>query len=206
MVRTPPLDAWQPLAPDEVAQVFSKLGIPWWVAGGWAICLGVGRQTRPHADIDVAVLRADASKLRQLSSQFALYIAHDGALTAWDGAPLGAAEHQFWAHRHGADAWAFEVLLERHTNDQWQYRRRPEIGLPLRALGRTTADSIPFVAPEVAVLYKANRPYVARNAVDFTSALPLLDSPARDWLRSAIRTAFSDEHPWLPRLSSPTRR
>ena len=29
----------------------------WWVAGGWALDLFLGRMTRPHHDVDVAILR-----------------------------------------------------------------------------------------------------------------------------------------------------
>jgi len=32
---------------------------PWGFAGGWAIDLLVGASTRPHADVDVALLRQD---------------------------------------------------------------------------------------------------------------------------------------------------
>lgn len=31
----------------------------WWVAGGWAIDLWLGRQTREHVDLDLATLRKD---------------------------------------------------------------------------------------------------------------------------------------------------
>ena len=37
---------------------------PWGVAGGWSIDLFLGRETRPHADIDVAILRDDQRALR----------------------------------------------------------------------------------------------------------------------------------------------
>lgn len=51
--------AWAPLSPAEVSDLLRDLSVPWWVAGGWAIDLIVGKQTRPHADIDVQFLRAD---------------------------------------------------------------------------------------------------------------------------------------------------
>ena len=37
---------------------------PWGIAGGWAIDLFLQRQSRAHADIDVAMLRDDQQKLR----------------------------------------------------------------------------------------------------------------------------------------------
>jgi len=35
----------------------------WWVAGGWALDLALGRRTRPHADLEVSVLAADQQAL-----------------------------------------------------------------------------------------------------------------------------------------------
>src|SRR5688500_15886359 len=36
----------------------------WGIAGGWAIDLFLQRESRPHSDIDVAVLRADQRHIR----------------------------------------------------------------------------------------------------------------------------------------------
>ena len=45
-----PFGAWQSWQPHEVAQLFSALAIPWWIAGGWAVDLFLGEQTRDHED------------------------------------------------------------------------------------------------------------------------------------------------------------
>ncbi|PJJ72562.1 lincosamide nucleotidyltransferase A/C/D/E [Diaminobutyricimonas aerilata] len=50
---------------DEVVRLLATLaddGIRVWVAGGWAVDALVGRTTRPHGDLDVAV---DAAQLPQ---------------------------------------------------------------------------------------------------------------------------------------------
>jgi hypothetical protein len=36
---------------------------PWWVAGGWALDLVLGHKTRPHADLEIAVLAGDQQAL-----------------------------------------------------------------------------------------------------------------------------------------------
>ena len=48
---------------------------PWWVAGGWALDLWMERHTRPHQDVDVALLRDDQQKLYTSLSQWELYYA-----------------------------------------------------------------------------------------------------------------------------------
>ena len=61
-----PLGRWQPRTPREVATFFAALDVPWWIAGGWAIDLFVGRQTREHEDIDILILRRDQHAVRAL--------------------------------------------------------------------------------------------------------------------------------------------
>ncbi|HEX5563842.1 MAG TPA: hypothetical protein VFX34_02680, partial [Sporosarcina sp.] len=37
---------------------------PWGVAGGWAIDLFLGNQTREHSDIEIAILREDQHRMK----------------------------------------------------------------------------------------------------------------------------------------------
>jgi hypothetical protein len=46
--------------------LFTEHAIDYWVFGGWAVDLHVGRVTREHADVDVAVWRADLDRIRVL--------------------------------------------------------------------------------------------------------------------------------------------
>ena len=50
---------WQAYSISEVKQLLKNAAFPWWIAGGLAIELFVGRALRPHADIDVLLLRKD---------------------------------------------------------------------------------------------------------------------------------------------------
>jgi lincosamide nucleotidyltransferase A/C/D/E len=42
------------------------LGITIWVDGGWGVDALLGRQTRPHKDLDIAIQQKDVSRLREL--------------------------------------------------------------------------------------------------------------------------------------------
>src|SRR5437879_2827606 len=77
-----PASRWTPLAVSEVRRLFSRAPFPWWIAGGWAIDLFIGRQTRPHADTDVLLLRQD-----QLAAQALL--AHRGGWQLFAADPPG---------------------------------------------------------------------------------------------------------------------
>lgn len=52
---------------ETVADIFSGLeraGIRIWVDGGWCVDALLGRQTRPHSDLDIALAASDAPALR----------------------------------------------------------------------------------------------------------------------------------------------
>jgi hypothetical protein len=46
---------WQAFEPGEMTGMLADFGLPWWIAGGCAIDLFVGRTTREHDDLDVAL-------------------------------------------------------------------------------------------------------------------------------------------------------
>ena len=64
-----------------VRSLLSDLTVPYWIAGGWAIDLAVGRVTRDHADVDIMLLERDEHALRTDLTQV------DVQLTGRDGQP-----------------------------------------------------------------------------------------------------------------------
>jgi len=191
---------WEPLTPAEARDLFAAFRRAWWVAGGWALDLHLGVETRRHADIDLAIVRGDEVALPALLPGWEICVAHEGGLTPWAGdAPLRMPYHQFWVRREGAEAWSFEVLLEDHEDGEWLFRRDHRVRMPLDRFGRVTADGIPCVAPEVALLYKAKGYEIEKHAADFDAAATSLDREAHAWLREALQVAHAG-HPWLARL------
>jgi 8-oxo-dGTP pyrophosphatase MutT (NUDIX family) len=74
------------------------LAVPWAVAGGWALDLALGRVTRSHADVDVAVFRADQAALR-------------AGLAGWTFEVVAAGERRPWP----AGVWLAPPLHEVHA-------------------------------------------------------------------------------------------
>jgi hypothetical protein len=190
---------WQPVVPHEAAELLAGLRAPWWIAGGWAIDLFLGRQTRTHADTDVALLRGTEPTLRACLAAWDIQIAHDGQFIQWDGGPLAHPYHQFWARRDSKSPWALEFMLEEHDDDTWVYRRDARVTSSITSLGRTTAGGVPYIGPEVALLYKASGKGVDRNAADFESAVSARSTEERRWLRDALAIAHPG-HAWIEPL------
>src|SRR5207302_1649698 len=71
----------------EMAQRMEDFPHPWFVSGGWAIDLFLGRVTREHEDREVGVFRQDQRALREHLSGWALFKAimgpDGGAWVPW---------------------------------------------------------------------------------------------------------------------------
>src|SRR5688572_25089650 len=93
----PPLEAWAPWRPEQVADELAGVRAHWHVVGGWAIDLFLGHETRPHEDLEIAILRADFAVIRARLTGYALHTVRDGEVRALGPDELPPAEsHQSW--------------------------------------------------------------------------------------------------------------
>lgn len=193
---------WSPLSPSEVKEVLEGADRPWLVAGGWAIDLFVGRQTRTHADIDVMVLRADQNLIHERLHDWEIFAADPpGALRRWmPGETLPVSGHDIWC-RPGADGpWQLQFMLDESDGRDWVSRRDPRIRMSVANTRRLSSSGIPYLTPEVQLFYKSRSPR-PKDEHDLHVTIPHLDPAQRAWLHDAIART-SPTHPWLGRLTS----
>jgi hypothetical protein len=81
---------WEPLPIASVVEAFRAAPFRWWISGGHALDLHLGRTWRAHEDMDLGVVRADLGHLYDLLSHWDLLVAAAGRLTPWRGEPLDA--------------------------------------------------------------------------------------------------------------------
>ena len=191
----------------EVAEALGNLRAPFFFAGGWAIDLHLGRVTREHHDIDVLVMRRDHLGLHKALKQFSLkkIIPHpDGPAEPRNSRRMARGErlelpvHQINAYRAGESEPAFQVMLAESSESEWIFRRNPEIRMPLSRMGFYPLWGLPYLAPEIVLLFKAKH-LEARDRIDFDHALPALSADARRWLRDALEKTHPG-HEWLNAL------
>ncbi|MFI7546947.1 nucleotidyltransferase domain-containing protein [Actinoplanes sp. NPDC049599] len=200
---TPGVDAWQPYAPRELADRLAGLPAPWAVAGGWAVDLFLGRITRAHHDLEITLPAATFGLLTRLFPGWEFHVPRSGTLTPADPVSL-AADFQTWALDPVTRTWRFDVFREPHDGDTWICRRDPRIRRPYAEVVLRTPDGIPFVAPEVALLFKAKGPRDT-DEHDLAAVLPELGPARRDWLATALAVAHPG-HPWRDRLAHSAER
>jgi hypothetical protein len=170
--------------------------VPYWVAGGWAIDLFLGRITRPHHDVDIVILRRDQAAVRHHLRDWSLHWVEPhpgGRLHSW--------QHDEWLshpiheiHGRHPDGATIELLLNEATGEVWHFRRDKRISRPLHLVARSSPQGISYLATEVVLLYKAQE-FRDADAADFASVRDSLDTEQRSWLSAAIAIAHGD-HPW----------
>lgn len=188
-------------APRQVARLMDGYEGRWWVAGGWALDLYLDEVTRPHEDLEIAVLRRDQSSLRDYLGEWTFEKAIPGTSRQepWtEGERLERPIHEIHATRAHGSPDALEILLNEASGGVWRFRRNPEIARPLSKVGGATREGVPFLSPEVVLLYKAKNPR-PRDEDDFRTAAPRLADEAAEWLRLSLEFAHPD-HRWLRAL------
>jgi Aminoglycoside-2''-adenylyltransferase len=193
--------------PDPVRRVrelFAAFEPTWCLCGGWAVDAWIGRQTRAHRDLDVAVFQEAQGALFQHLDGWRL-IGHETPdaehQDPWDGRSFEVGAH---IHASANDGFELDVQIEERSGDGWLLTREPRIQVPIARFAERPAWDLPTVAPEIILFYKAigskprdpsERPR-PRDEEDLGLLLPHLLDEQRRWLRDAV-SRVEPGHPWL---------
>ncbi|WP_229070292.1 nucleotidyltransferase domain-containing protein [Actinoplanes sp. DH11] len=184
--------------PSQVAQRLSGTATRWYVAAGWALDLFLGRQTRAHGDIEIGIPAADFAGIRDRFPEYAFDAVGDGRI--WrDATPDElAATHQTWLREPATGNYLLDVFREPHDGDTWICRRDATIRFPYDDIVHHTGDAVPYLAPELVLLFKAKhtRP---KDQADFDEAVPHLSPDQRATLTGLLARVHPG-HRWLARL------
>ncbi len=115
-----------------------------------------------------------------------------------DGEWLAPPIHEVRARRDTGNPSGLEILLDESVGEIWQFRRNSTIVRPLSMVGLTTASGVPYLSPEIVLLYKAKGPSI-NDEGDFVNIRDALDPERRQWLKAAIETCYPG-HPWRSQL------
>lgn len=185
---------------EKTAELLSGLACDWFFCGGWGLDLFVGRVTRSHKDVDIAVARRDQLSVQAYlaEKEWRLEVAHDGKLRPWrEGHRLELPIHTIWCSNADEDPAFLEVLLNEIDHQEFRFRRDEAISMPVSRMAFSTPSGLRVLAPEIILLYKSNK--VPEYDIDLQNTLDSLSTDAREWLRTALEHLFV-EHPWLTRL------
>ena len=193
-------ELWDAWTPSELAQRLSTVTAPWCVAAGWALEFFAGEVIRDHDDLEIAVPAARFDEIMDAFPGCEWDVVGDGRV--WPFPEQSANQHQTWLREPGSGRYRLDVFREPHTGDRWVCRRDASITLPYRELILRTSDGVPYVVPEVALLFKAKH-LRDKDQADFHRVLPMMDLARRSRLTGWLSQVHPD-HPWIDTLSIPT--
>ncbi len=78
-----------------------------WIDGGWGVDALLGRQTRPHGDLDIALLQSDLPKLRSVLDACGYYEKGEDYATPWN---------YVLTDDHGHEVDLHAIVLDEHGN------------------------------------------------------------------------------------------
>src|SRR4051812_12031153 len=185
--------------PRAAATVMVGFERPWCIAGGWAIDLAVGRATREHQDVEIAIFREDQHRLRDYLNDWDWSVAVNHQLVPWsDADTINPPLHEL--HATSAHGVKLEFLLNERDAIDWIYRRNRSIRRSIEKAIRRGREGIPVLASEIVLLYKSKNTRPA-DELDFRVTSEMLDEESRAWLIEALATT-SPGHAWLKMLSA----
>jgi hypothetical protein len=89
-------------------------------------------------------------------------------------------------------------MFQESRNDMWQYRRNPSIQKPLEEIGHISEDGIPYLRPEIQLLFKGGgAAYREKDTCDLVSLLRAHSLTEKAWLIDALQTEFPGGHEWI---------
>lgn len=184
------------------AHSLAGLDAPWTVAGGYALDLHAGHVTRAHDDIDIEIPREAQGQLPDVLRGWRLDASIEGRYQLFRP-PLELTSHQIHARHPDLPAVLMaDLMLTDLSGGLWHYRRDPAITRPLAEARRVGPHGLPYLAPEIVLLFKAGsvgREPRGKDRADFQRVLPTLDTAARAWLRGALERTRPG-HGWVGEL------
>ncbi len=194
---------WEPLQPEEVSELFKSLDINWWIAGGWAIDIFLGKKSREHLDIDVLILRKDQIIIHKHLNEWELYKTNQPGLKPWEkGEYLEIGVNSVWCKETSDSPWVLEIMFLDTIKDEWFFRCNPKIRLTLMEIGLQTKSGISFLKPEIQLLYKANKNPSAKDMQDFLNVVSLLENESLIWLKNALLQQYKENHSWIVKINT----
>lgn len=195
--------SWNSLSVEEINHLMKNLPVPWWIAGGWALDLYYGKQTRQHGDMDILIRNEDLPALEKyLSESYELFIADNGVLTKLaDSESRNGISGSLWVRKRYGASWLFEIMLTETEGNKWVYKRDTQINMPISEIGLLTNDGLPYIKPEIQLLYKGGSSVIReKDNKDLERLLPVLKKREIRWLYHSLRQQFNGKHPWLENI------
>ena len=184
--------------PEEVMRRLRDVDVPWAFVGGWALDLFRGSVSREHEDVEITVPKASFWAIRDALPELEFVIVGAGRKWSLSDDVAFAMTHQTWGRDRASGDYVLDVFREPHDGGVWVCRRDHSIRMPYAELFQRNTAGLPYVIPEVVLLFKAKLAR-AKDEQDLEGVLPFLSPSSKSWLRDAMERVHPG-HPGITRI------
>jgi hypothetical protein len=147
---------WKPVALQELQRHIGSF-TDWTLCGGRSLDLILGRQIRPHVDIDIGVFRSQLTAcLRSIGKGQIFLCSPPGTQTAWDGVAVNAAVHDIWISDPVQEYWLLQIMVLDDEGEKVIYCRDRRICWSKESHSLKIGD-VRVLNPLITFLYKTNK-------------------------------------------------
>ncbi len=207
-------------------QFLDKMDMEWCYCGGWAIDLFMGKESRPHKDLDIVIfddqIKGTIAYMLEMGwnveaptrQGFVPVTVENCDTYSFDNLwcmnrayPMDyikvdeQSTYNFYHYeRTVQENMDFvEIQLNAREEGYFVYRSNPSIRLELDK-AFYTYEGLPFLAPEIVLLYKSK--YLsADNQNDFDLVVSKMNDAQKIWLKEALILEYGNDHPWVALLN-----
>lgn len=200
-----------------------NIGVDYAVCGGHAIDLFLSEKTRPHKDLDVIVYWDDRNKIIQYMLNRG-WIIYEPCGTAYlhkinDITDQKCIKNNIWCVTRNNRHYKFteyekdlytvdfdnseqiylnyiEFLFNTRKDDDFLYARNNDIKMNL-SNAILKLNNIPYLAPEIILLYKSTAADNSDYQLDFNNASKRMNKNQLAWLKKSLSIMFPNGHKWL---------
>lgn len=194
------IEIWKPISLEELALLFANSNRPYWISGGWAIDLFLGKKTRPHEDLDISIARTDLTSFQEILKDWELQVVDPpnskNLRPLKTGERLEPPYYNIWSRKKIDGPWNLQIMLCDLEESEWVYRRNKSIRGPLAEFGWKTPDGKNVLSPVIQLLYKSRSPR-EKDIQDLENCLLAFTPRQRDRLRELILLDSGEYHPWI---------
>lgn len=194
------IEKWQPLSIDEVRELLKDTQKDFWISGGWAIDLFLGKQTRPHDDLDISISRLDQTHFQEILKDWDLKASDppgSGTLRSWKSQEfLEKPVYNLWCRKTIEGPWNLELMLCDFEDDEWVYRRNNQIRGSIKEFGWSNSEGLKIISPEIQLLYKSRGPR-NKDLQDLINCLQIFSQAQKNRLKTLLLADSGPSHPWV---------
>jgi len=208
---------------NQLNNFMAKIEVDYAICGGHAIDLFLGNKTRPHKDLDVSVYWQDRDKIVQhmLNEGWSIYepCGKPHLHKINNVADQMRIKENIWCIKnsnphykfteHKSDMYAvdfdnseqteldfIEFLFNTRKDGYFLYEKNHEIKRSLNTAISTT-NSIPYLSPEVVLLYKSSMADTPDYQLDFENTVNKMSAEQLAWFNKSLSIRYPNGHKWL---------